>query len=1205
MAPIDGTAARFLIRVRHGAPLPERLPRAGFGAAAPPLRLTRLFEVPRDPQPGAMAATTDRSSWVLAEPEADAGLHPWDAAHHMLSGGFGLAGAAPELIEPDLRQRWNYAPPEDALRFGAAAPPPCSEAAPQKGAPFALGPDRFAWHLEDGFSGLATARALAAQAGGDPVRIVHLDTGFDPAHVARPLDISLNEMRNFVDADRPNDATDRTPPGLLHNPGHGTGTLGILAGRKLPGGVIPGSGGGMVLGGAADEQVIPVRIADSVVHFWTSTVARGIAYAVQIRADVVSMSMGGLPAASWADAVNAAYEAGIVVVCAAGNNIGGAPTSLIVYPARFGRVIAACGVMANDRAYYNLPGVVMQGNAGPPGKMRSALSALTPNIPWARLGCASTIDLDGAGTSSATPQIAAAAALWLRRNGARFPDRDWRRAEAVRQALFRSARHEGEQPHPQLGRGVLDARAALAITDPQIKPTDRMPRDSADFAFLRLLTGVFGITGPDHRLRMLGQEMAQLALRSAAAQAALPDPDLPAGEITKAQRDAFLAALHDDPNASRMLRQTLAARIGATTETVALPQVPPPVEAMTPPPPESGGALPRRMLRPPPPARRLRIYATDPGDSRRLATTCVNAATVEVPWEAGSPTDGGASTLRPGPVGEYLEVVDLDPASQRFHPPVDLNDPLLLAQDGLPPSEGNPQFHQQMVYAVAMRTIRAFETALGRRALWAPHRVKEPDPEKEGRERTVEYFVRRLRIYPHALRALNAYYSPDKLALLFGYDRKFTGAGGTGIVFTCLSHDVVAHETTHALLDGLHRRYQEPTNPDVHAFHEAFADIVAMFQHFTFPELLRFELGRVRGNLAQQSMLAQLGREFGRAAGYSGALRNALGSKATGNDYAKARAEQEEHGLGAVLVSAVFDAFRAIYARRSGDLMRLATGGSGVPQRGALPPELVNRLAEEATKAARHVLTMCIRALDYMPPVDPNFGDYLRALITADSDLVADDRFGYRVAFLEAFARRGIFASGVKTSSIESLRWQTPAPEAQPPGLGDFIRRNIDLSWDLRASRHESWKAAKENARRLHGRLAALDKDQARLIGLDFSEHDGRRLRFEVHSVRPARRVTPDGEVHTDIIAVITQRLPQPKDGATPPFRGGCTLVLDRREGMDPIRYCIAKPLFSASRRETVAKYQAREGAFGLRSLYFGTPGRPGTERFAMLHEHE
>lgn len=47
------------------------------------------------------------------------------------------------------------------------------------------------------------------------------------------------------------------------------------------------------------------------------------------------------------------------------------------------------------------------------------------------------------------------------------------------------------------------------------------------------------------------------------------------------------------------------------------------------------------------------------------------------------------------------------------------------------------------------------------------------------------------------------------------------------------------------------------------------------------------------------------------------------------------------------------------------------------------------------------------RALDYLPPVDVTFLEYLRALITADFDLVGDDRYNYRVAFVEAFSRRG------------------------------------------------------------------------------------------------------------------------------------------------------------------------------------------------------
>ncbi|RYD82945.1 MAG: peptidase S8, partial [Verrucomicrobiaceae bacterium] len=388
-----------------------------------------------------------------------------------------------------------------------------------------------------------------------------------------------------------------------------------------------------------------------------------------------------------------------------------------------------------------------------------------------------------------------------------------------------------------------------------------------------------------------------------------------------------------------------------------------------------------------PPARRLRVYAFDPSLSLQLENAFINHVTLKVPWEDECAKCG--DQLQPGPVGEYVEVVDYDPASECFYALVDLNQPYLLAQDGLEPSEGNPQFHQQMVYAVAMTTIRKFERALGRKALWAPRRP----PWKPGQRRyEQEQYVQRLRIYPHALREANAYYSPEKKALLFGYfpasetDSRLHLAGGT--VFTCLSHDIVAHETAHALLDGMHRRFNEASNPDVLAFHEAFADIVALFQHFSFPEVLRHQIAKTRGDLGTENLLAQLAQQFGSAIGSHGSLRDALGRKVDGvwkraePDPTRINETFEPHDRGAILVAAIFDAFVSIYKRRTADLLRIATSGTGVLSEGALSPDLVNRLAAEASKCANHVLTMCIRALDYCPPVDLTFGDYLRALIT-------------------------------------------------------------------------------------------------------------------------------------------------------------------------------------------------------------------------------
>ncbi|HXD30568.1 MAG TPA: hypothetical protein VN643_05610 [Pyrinomonadaceae bacterium] len=430
---------------------------------------------------------------------------------------------------------------------------------------------------------------------------------------------------------------------------------------------------------------------------------------------------------------------------------------------------------------------------------------------------------------------------------------------------------------------------------------------------------------------------------------------------------------------------------------------------------------------PTPNSRRLRGYSFDPSLSVQLDTALVNEAVFKIRWE---------EPLKQGPVGEYLEVVDFDPASNCFYEPIDLNDPYILAQDGLQPSESNPQFHQQMAYAVAMTTIQNFEKALGRKALWSPYRGDKS-------ENYVRRFVQRLRIYPHALRQANAYYSPMKKALMFGYFPASSDAPGDhipkGMVFTCLSHDIVAHETTHALLDGMHERFIEDSHPDTLAFHEAFADIVALFQHFSFPEVLRQQIAKTRGDLASQSLLGQLAQQFGKAIGQYGALRDAIGEfdkkenkwkprQPDPNDYQR---ELEPHARGAILVAAVFEAFLSIYKCRVTDLLRIASNGTGILIPGELHPDLVNRLAREAAKTAQQVLNMCIRGLDYCPPVDINFGDYLRAIITADTDLVPEDDMGYRIAFIESFRRRGIYPRDIRTLSESSLSWTNIREEEQ------------------------------------------------------------------------------------------------------------------------------------------------------------------------------
>jgi hypothetical protein len=429
--------------------------------------------------------------------------------------------------------------------------------------------------------------------------------------------------------------------------------------------------------------------------------------------------------------------------------------------------------------------------------------------------------------------------------------------------------------------------------------------------------------------------------------------------------------------------------------------------------------LKRHSSVPAPPYRRLKVYSLDPTSDIQLEMSLISRSILDIPWEE----------VQPGPVGEYLEVIDVDPSSGCVYDPVDLSDSALLAQDGLSPSNGNPQFHQQMVYAVGMKTIANFEKVLGRKVLWSERRRQEDgswikDPERR--------YVQRLRIYPHALREQNAFYSPSKAALLFGYfnapttDPRDELPGG--LIFTCLSHDVITHEMTHAILDGMHRRLLDPSNPDMIAFHEAFADIVAIFQHFTMPGLLLDQIQKTRGDLEANNLLVMLAAQFARATGQGNALRNALGQfdahgKRQAPDSSAFGRTFEPHQRVAILVAAVFDAFLRIYNSRVADLRRLASGGTGVLPEGAIHPDLAQRLASEAVRSAQRVLNICIRAVDYLPPVDVTFGDYLRALITADSDFYPDDANRYRLAFIEAFRDRGIYPLDVKSLAEDGLRW--------------------------------------------------------------------------------------------------------------------------------------------------------------------------------------
>lgn len=536
--------------------------------------------------------------------------------------------------------------------------------------------------------------------------------------------------------------------------------------------------------------------------------------------------------------------------------------------------------------------------------------------------------------------------------------------------------------------------------------------------------------------------------------------------------------------------------------------------------------------------RPLRIYTLDPS----VAKLDGAVATINVPYEP----------LAPGPVGRLFAVDNHNSQLGGAYRKADLEAAQVLMEDGYAPSPSDPRFHQQMVYAVCSNVYSAFRTALGRNLSWG-----------FGTSDSAAKLVLR----PHSSEQRNAFYSNEGAtgSIQYGYysadERPTDGTIPRGYVFTCLSHDIVAHELSHALLDGLRARFSIASTADIPAFHEAFADLVAIFQHFSYREVLMAGIQNSAGNLAKAGFLMGLAQQFGHTTGHKGPLRSAIDE-----DFDHPRqyhADLEAHELGGVLVSAVFDAFVTVFKRKTQRYIRLATGGSGILPPGELSHDLQGVLAHKASKLASQFLTICIRAIDYCPPVGLDFGDYLRALITADYDVVPDDTWDYRGTIIGAFRRRNIYPRDVANLSEDALLWRQPRIPLPPVPKLSFadLRFNGDPAHvaDAKELRRQACALGRYLSRPAHLAEFGLARDGDTGLNGDHVDVPC------IESIRTARRVGPDGQIIFDQIAEITQLRHVAASGSQPgfSFHGGATAIL----GPDgEVRYLVLKSVANAAR---------------------------------------
>ena len=215
---------------------------------------------PRQEQNLTFGFAAESGAWYLTDLGNTGIGAAWDAAYEHVR-----KNPAVSYVEPEIQHHYigaESAPFENGA-FGARG---TCEFDDQLGAPIAQGPG-FGWHLKDEFSQLKSARERVGMNPAFRVRIAHLDTGYDDKHPTKPEQLLAQLGRNYSEAGSPNSAIDPQQGEFTgDNSGHGTGTLSILAGARFK----FKNEFDDFLGGAPQAEIIPIRVAGSVVLLRTA-----------------------------------------------------------------------------------------------------------------------------------------------------------------------------------------------------------------------------------------------------------------------------------------------------------------------------------------------------------------------------------------------------------------------------------------------------------------------------------------------------------------------------------------------------------------------------------------------------------------------------------------------------------------------------------------------------------------------------------------------------------------------------------------------------------------------------------------------------------------------------------------------------------------------------------------------------------------------
>lgn len=273
-----------------------------------------------------------------------------------------------------------------------------------------------------------------------------------------------------------------------------------------------------------------------------------------------------------------------------------------------------------------------------------------------------------------------------------------------------------------------------------------------------------------------------------------------------------------------------------------------------------------------------------------------------------------------------------------------------------------PGFMQVSLFATILRTMDIFEKTdtLGRKLHWA-------------------FDGPQLFAIPRAGIQANAFYCRDSYSLEFYY----FPSGGTD-VFACLSRDIVAHETGHAIVDGIVPDLFDACAPQSLAIHEAMADLTAMLVAFSSHNLRSYLLWEGKGSIARESFFTSLAEEFGKALGHETALRLLNNEKSLDPASPDFVEGSDPHYLSEPLSGALYQVMVRIHEGLKAEL-------SKEEEFSGRPDPIYSASGKALYKGAERFKRMVFRALDYLPPGEISFSDYGRALMAVDLAAYPDD----------------------------------------------------------------------------------------------------------------------------------------------------------------------------------------------------------------------